>query len=140
MSARILWGAMLLGQLIFLGVVLFQIQAASSGGLADLRNILFVVEWAMLAMILPAGFLVRAIVFRKGTRDGVLAPAAYLTGTTMLLACCAGVAFFSLVSVLVTKELWPMILPGGVAMLIHVALFPTGRQMEPPVFSDSRSA
>jgi hypothetical protein len=78
------------------------------------------------------------IIFRKGTRDGVLAPAAYASGTIVFLACCEAAAFFALVATMLTKELWPMILPGGIAMLAHVAMFPTGREMEPPVFPDLR--
>src|SRR4051812_37517274 len=88
MVLRIIWFALLMGQLMFLGVIAFVVWKQPQAAGAPARNerflqTLFYIGVGMLVTMLPVGWLLRANLFRLGRQrtgtSSVPAPA-YATG------------------------------------------------------------
>ncbi len=88
LSLRIIWGAMLAGQVIFLAVVIvLQRHGLRVPEGAELIDPLFYINLVVLAVSLPAGVLVRGALLRQGTGpDGAVSVPAYAGGTVVLLS------------------------------------------------------
>jgi hypothetical protein len=128
MVLRIIWGAMLLGLLTFLGVVLV-IGPKMSGIDGRTSQLYLYIAVAMLAALVPAAFVVRSAVYRKNRTDAGVAPAAYVTGNIIFWAMCEGVAFFALVAGLLNRGRGPHLLVAAIAIAMIVVNFPTGAPM-----------
>lgn len=135
--ARILWAAMLMGQLIFLGVVSLIISQpqppTSNPPDPAVWRIVFIVSVAMLLVLIPIGYFVRAQVYKRAWRDDVVAPGGYLAGNLILWACCEGIGFFGLVNTLMSRSFWPALVPTAVALAVMAINYPHGKPMQPAV-------
>ena len=128
MVLRIIWGAMLMGLLVFLIVVLT--VGRNMPPLDPKTSQLFLyIAVAMLAALVPTAFVVRAAIYRKDTSDAGVAPAAYATGNIVFWAMCEGVAFFGLVSGMLNGGRGPHLFVAAVAIAAIVVNFPTGGSM-----------
>jgi hypothetical protein len=120
----IMWAALLLGQLAFMGIetlILSQGQLLATEPLP----MLIIVNLVMLLTIVPAVFFVRRVVHRRARRpDGTMAAGSYGTGNLIFWAGCDGVSFFGLMIVLINRSFWPSILIVAVAMLCQVLTCP----------------
>jgi hypothetical protein len=128
---RILWAALLLGECMFLGIIVGVILPQQPKPIHP-QPICVWVSLAMLLIVAPVTFAIRAMIFRRSRASGALSPTAYSTGNIIFWAGCDGVAFFGLVAVMVNGSMWPTILNVAAAMALQVITFPTlGKLAEP---------
>lgn len=124
MVLRIIWAALLMGQVLFLGVVLMlRSQGSASPSDAGMLKLLFFVEIALAALTIPVAFFVRRMVM------GLARPIPmqkYFTGTIIFLAMLEGVSLFGLVVLLLGAPLQTGLIVPAVAMVLQVISFPTG--------------
>ena len=125
---RIIWAALLMGQVIFLVIVL-TIGPRFSEPDPELMQILLYVLMAMLVAMVPIAYIVRGVIYNKGRRDGIVQPPAYATGNILFLAMCEGVGFAGLTFALLNRGGGPHLIVALVAMAVQVVNFPTGRAM-----------
>jgi len=130
-TIRIIWAALLMGQLLFFLVIAFVLwpQGRKSGDPQFLR-LLFFAECAMLLTAVPIGFVLRSQTFHKGRDEsGNVRPAAYVTGNIILWATCEGASFFGLVGALLNNGPWPHLIITIIAVTVQLMTFPTGAPM-----------
>ncbi len=89
-------------------------------------KVLFVVCLAMLVVMVPAGYGVRALIYGKRRPDGTIPVARYSSGNIILWALCEAVAFFALVCVMLDGKMSPFLWLALIAMANQAANFPTG--------------
>src|SRR5262245_37191716 len=79
LTLRIIWGALLLGQVGYLFTVMLNGGAmpVPDGGLMTLLLYMLI---GLLAVIIPAAYFIRGFIYRAGTKDGLIQPGAYFTG------------------------------------------------------------
>jgi hypothetical protein len=135
MTLRIIWLALILGQLAFMAVVILVILPNQHGDVHP-QPLLVWVNVAMCASIVPVTFVIRTMIFRKGTVDGpnggVRAPA-YAIGNIIFWAGCEGVSMFALVVAIVNGSLWPTDVIVAVSLALQALTFPVaGRLYVPP--------
>src|SRR2546430_1670369 len=108
MTTRVVWFSLLMGQLMFLGVVLFlrqQPQARPDD--PGQGRLMFYVSVGMLACCVPAGWFIRAGIFRAARNRGGLTASAYFTGNVILWAACEAPSFLGLINILQHHALMP---------------------------------
>jgi hypothetical protein len=128
-TLRIIWAALLLGQLTFLGIVVWLIRqpGARAPVSPDLRRTLFILCAAWLVMAVPVGYFIRLKMFEKDRRpDGSVAPASYASGNIIFWALCEGVSLFAIVGILLAREMAPFIYITLIAVAVQAINFPTG--------------
>ena len=126
-ALRIIWFALIMGQVVFAAVVLTML---AHPGQKPLPPVFLYVDVVMLATMIPIAFVVRAILYRNGrTSSGTVAPAAYATGNIIFWAMCEGSAFFSLVCTMLNGGPGTPLLLAGIALAVQIANFPTGRPL-----------
>jgi hypothetical protein len=132
-SLRIIWGAMLMGQLMFLGVIFAVFHPAWTAPPASGNqppDMLFYCSVGLLVMCVIGAFAIRAVVFNANRDEqGLIKPQGYVTGTIIYMAMLEGAAFFGLVNVILHKALWPHILVAGIAIALQLIAFPTGNNV-----------
>lgn len=128
--ARILWAAMLLGELAFLVVILVLQRSQDLPTSPETGQLLFYISAAQLLTIVPVGFVIRNSIFQKARTRGLIAPAQYLTGNVVLWALCEATAFVGLLSVMLSANLLPNLFVPALAMLTQLLTFPTGEQLQ----------
>ena len=66
---RVIWGALILGQVMFMGVESFILRQPQKGArppiTADMLMIFVIVNAVMLATVIPAMFFMRSMIFRR---------------------------------------------------------------------------
>ena len=128
-TLRIIWAALLMGQVVFLVIVMWLIrQPADRPAIdADLRRTLLIICAAWLVMALPIGYFIRMKAYEKGrTPDGAVAPSSYATGNIVLFALCEGASLFAIVGILLTRHIAPFSYITLVAIAVQAVNFPTG--------------
>jgi hypothetical protein len=130
MTIRIIWFAMLMGELMFLGIVAFVILP--NHGPPQLQPILVWVNVIMLLTIVPATFAIRAATFRRTAINGAVPAGPFVTGNIIFWAGCEGVCFFAVVIAVMTGSLWPTILVAVIALSLQALTFPVGGRLYLP--------
>ena len=136
-TVRILWAALLMGQLIFLGVIVVVWETNPSFQPSpDVVKILFPIVIGMLLVGVPIGYVWRGQVYKRYWQDNVVAPQGYVGGNLFLLALCEGISLFGLATTMLNGSLWPTVVPSVIAMAVQVVNWPNGQAMVPvdPVF------
>ena len=128
LTLRIIWAALLMGQLVFLVIVL-AIGPGMSGPDPDIMRMLFYVLVAILVTIIPVAHLIRGVIYNKGRQDGTVSPAAYATGSILFLAMCEGVGMAGLVFALLNGGRGPHLIVALIAIAVQAINFPTGGPM-----------
>jgi hypothetical protein len=135
-TLRIIWAALLMGQLMFLGVimlVLWKRDPAAPRPDQRMLDILFYVSVALLLTAVPVGWFLRGHIFRaareRDGRSGVPGPA-YVTGNIVFWAMCEGVSFLGLVGAMLNNGPWPHLVVPIIAMAVQAITFPTGAAMD----------
>jgi hypothetical protein len=124
---RIIWFALLLGQVMFLIVAT---TFAASPDQRDEGLVLFYVAVGMLVVLTPIAFLVRGQIYARGRGpDGRVAGGAYATGNIIFWAMFEGVGMLSIVGALLNGGRGPHLFVTAAALAMHVVNFPTGRPM-----------
>ena len=128
-TLRIIWAALLLGQLVFLVIVMWLIrQPADRATITpELRRTLFIIAAAWLVMAVPLGYFIRLKTYEKGRgSDGAVAPGSYATGNIILFALCEGVSLLAIVGILLSRQVTPFVYITLLAVAVQAVNFPTG--------------
>jgi F0F1-type ATP synthase membrane subunit c/vacuolar-type H+-ATPase subunit K len=135
MTLRIIWAALLIGQVIFFLAIAFVLwpQGQRTTNEQFLQT-LFYVACAMLLTVVPVTFFIRSVTFRNGRDErGNVRPPAYATGNIIFWAGCEGVSFFGLVGALLNHGPWPHLVVSVIAVAAQILAFPTGAPMRQPL-------
>jgi hypothetical protein len=126
----VIWGALLLGQLAFMGIAAVILSQNKQPPPAP-QMVLLYLGVAMLAVVVTGAFFIRAFIFKRGLteKDGV-GPGAFVTGNIIFWAACEAVTFFALVGVLVNRSFWPTMTVAAVSMACQIAAFPRKSTLE----------
>ena len=128
-TVRIIWAALLMGQVVFLVIVMWLIRQPAERPPVDpnVRRTLLIICAAWLATAVPIGYFIRLKAYEKGRGpDGAVAPGSYATGNIILLALCEGVSLFAIVGILLSRQVMPFIYPTVLAIAVQALNFPTG--------------
>jgi F0F1-type ATP synthase membrane subunit c/vacuolar-type H+-ATPase subunit K len=132
MVLRIIWASLLMGQLIFLGVIVLALWPHATP-IAD-EQILkteFLIALIMLASAIPIGLVIRHFTFSKGRHpDGSVDQNSYSTGNIILWAMCEGCSFFGLVLMLQSVRGLPYAIVPAIAIGVQAITFPTGGPLQ----------
>lgn len=132
LSARIIWGAMLMSQLIFMGVVLSLTGTHEPMANEDVQ--LFYIIASMMAVgSIGAGLFVRMQIYKKHWENDCVTPAGYLSGTLIAMACIEGPSLFSMVVILLHGVIGINIVLPAILLGIFIVNFPNGRPMQSSV-------
>jgi F0F1-type ATP synthase membrane subunit c/vacuolar-type H+-ATPase subunit K len=124
MAQRIIWAALILGQLAFAVVVALLLQRP--GKPPPPEPILSILCFVFLIEI-PIGLIARQVIFARGRRsNGRLTPGVYGTGNIIFWAMCEGASFFALVVVLINHSFWPTIVVPAIALCFQAVTIPMG--------------
>ena len=134
-TLRIIWAALLLGQLTYLGVSLFvagsmQQQEASSA------QVLWYVTIGGLIVLLPTAYMLRLTVYSRGRKDDAITPQAYATGNILFWAMCEGVAMLAITTSMLNRHQGAYLMVAMIAFAVQVVNYPTGKLMHPPGAGD----
>ncbi len=121
-NMRIIWFALLMGQLMFLLILVLLILPRQLN--VHPQPILSTVAFILTAAVIPAAFVARMMIFRRRHSDGRLAPATYFTGSIIFWAGCEGVTFFALIVAMINGNLWPTIIVVAIALALFALTFP----------------
>lgn len=121
MMARVIWAALLMGQLVFAAVTWTMVNQSPPAEPADTR-VLFYVALACLALILPVAILLR---FRLlGSNTSPIPVPKYMTANTIFLAICEGQTFLLLAFALTSRQIMPFFPLAGLPLAVFLAGFP----------------
>jgi len=132
MTARIIWGAMLMGQIMFLAIIVLVLwpNARPEQRMGDdVLRTMFYVGVGMLVSGVFVGYLLRSKIAVPGP-DGLIDGGRYFTGNILLWAIMEGVSMFGLVMMLLDQKPWPFLGIVIVAMAVQAINFPTGNAMK----------
>ena len=121
---RIIWAALLMGQVLFLGITLMlRSQGSAPPADATMLQMLFFVEIAFAAMTIPVAFFIRRIVTGS---DRPIPIGKYFSGTLVFLAILEGVSLFGIVVILLGQPLETGLIVPGLSMALQALNFPKG--------------
>ena len=129
--ARILWAALCMGVVFFGVVIVFLTQSAADEARTSTQGEcpFFYVACVIAVVAVIGGLIVRRLIFKSATSEGVVNPQGYMTGNIIAWAACEGAAFAGIIFCLVDGKLMPTILPPVVPFAVLLLLWPTGRAM-----------
>jgi len=130
---RLLWGAMLMGQVAFLVVLVVLILQGMQGYVTDAgtaQNLLYISSGVMIFGAL-VGYFLRMQIYKAGWENDHVKPDAYFMGNLILFATLETVSLVALVSVLLVAQLIPFALPALVALILMAVNFPSSSPMRP---------
>ncbi len=132
LTLRILWASILIGLLVFLGVVLVvKAEPSRDADLKSMHDLLFYINCGMLFVGLFVGYTLRNQFYKRHWEGEVVTPQGYTNGNLVLWAIAEGCGFFSLTIVLISGTMTPYIWPAVGAAASIVINFPNGRIMFP---------
>lgn len=141
-TLRLIWAALLMGQLSFLVVIVVLWNGGfQARGFDDTVRMMFMLSIVFLAGTITLGYFIRMQIYKSGWQGQVVSPGSYFTGNLMLLAMLEGASLFALVVTLLNGSLWPTVLPAVAAMAVQVINFPNGQALAPaqPQFGQAGS-
>ena len=128
-KSRIIWGALLLGEVLFLGVIIFvRGREGFPTGPNEMTWILVYIAFGLAIIMIPIGSLMRRIIMRRPAGQPVQ-PQAYLTATIVFNALFEATALFGLVVTLLHHNFFPAIIPTAIAMYVQLRNYPHGYEM-----------
>ncbi len=127
MNLRIIWASLLMGQVVFLVIVMSLIRAPGTPLDAQTSRIILFVALGMLVMFVPVGYFLRAKTYAQGRQpDGTVTPQSYMTGNIILLAMCESASLLAIVHILLSRDISPGIFVSMLAIAVQAINFPTG--------------
>lgn len=130
LNTRIIWGALLMGQLAFMAFVIFYCLQNSDAKLEEARLIYAIGTGVCLVIVIMSSF-IRMQIYKQHWVENAVTPKGYVTGNIMSLGMIEGANMLSLVLIFLGGKLdatfaLPVALLGVFAMS-----FPNGKAMEP---------
>lgn len=129
-TTRIVWFALLMGQLLFAGVVLFSNSTHTTPPSGGMEVMTYIVV-GMFFLFVPTGYFLRMQIYKRHWQGDVVTHQGYYVGNLILWALCDGVALFGLVVTLVQREWGLAAVVSAAAMVVQLINFPTGAPMRP---------
>lgn len=129
LMTRIIWSAMMAGQLMFFAVVNFVILPQVHRDPSHQQPMLTWIAAGLTASIVPVSMLVRLTIFKKASVNGQVAIRSFVLGNIIFWANSEGAAFFSLIVAVVNGALWPTAMFAGGALALQAITFPTGSNL-----------
>ena len=128
MVARIIWGALLMGQFAFMGVVAFLLNGGFEANV-EVGQLVFYAAIAALLTGVPTGYVIRMQTYKKHWRENVITPQGYMAGNIILLAICEGASILGLIATLLSGAFGLPLAVCGLAMGVQIVNFPNGKPM-----------
>ena len=123
---RIIWGALILGELSFAGIVTMFLwpRRTAPPDLAAAQN-MTIVATVMMLVLLPLAFVIRRMVYRPGP-DGQITTRKYLIGNIIFYAICEIVAYTGLIAMLLHGGPGGAVIVPTVAVAMQIVNYPSG--------------
>jgi hypothetical protein len=122
MVVRIIWAAMLIGQIVFLGVILAIRQ--NSAEKPQTPPILGYISVVMALAAVPTAFILRKAAYGRPDQQGLIPVGKYSTGNILFLAMLEGTALLGLVAFFLGNTIG--IVASAGLMAVQLANFPCG--------------
>jgi hypothetical protein len=137
---RIIWSALIVGQVGFGAVVLYQVKIGQAGDQSQLVGQMLAIAIAVLIAAVGIGYFSRNQSYKKHWQGNAVTPPGFFQGNLILFAALEGASFITLIFVMTTGQVFPMILPAVASLGIQFANFPSGLPMQdsPPGFAKSQ--
>ena len=120
---RIIWGALLFGECLFLTVALLVIIPKQPKPNQP-QAILQWLSLGMAATIIPAVFMFRLLLLNKAREIGAVNTQTTSSANIIFWAGCEGVAFFGIVAAIINASAWPTFICPAAAILCQLGTFP----------------
>ncbi len=133
---RIVWFALIAGQLGFGFVAYLAAQQAHSAAQTQLSSQMLVIAFGVLIGAVGMGYFLRNQIYKRCWQTHAVTPQGFFMGNLLLFALLDGVSLLTFAFVMMSGQLFPMILPAAVSLAVQFANFPSGLPMEstPPDF------
>jgi hypothetical protein len=128
MTARVIWGAIVMSQILFAAVAVAVKGNMKPVMAADQVMMLHVLDAVLLAAQAGVGFIVWRAMARPG-EDGSVDGRKYLNGLVIFLAGCEAASLFGIVLVMLSGKLHPGMVVPAVAVVVQLFAFPRGRNV-----------
>ncbi|MCC6580630.1 MAG: hypothetical protein IT440_09320 [Phycisphaeraceae bacterium] len=126
---RMLWAALLSGQVIFLVVIVVLWILGKAPENAALSRSVFYVGGVLLVLASALGPMIRNQIYKANWRGDAVLPKGYITGNIVFLAMFEAASFVGLLAVMLSGRFsYPLAVP-VLALAVQVINFPTGRVM-----------
>lgn len=137
-ALRMIWGALLLGQLALAAVAVVVGVGGGSAG-AGVASVLRYAAVAALVVVTPLSLFIRNQVYKANWRENAITPRGYVKANLVMLSMLGGVAVTALAMMFVTGLDWLLLSVASVAAVVQAVNFPTGKPMRPaePVFDEA---
>lgn len=134
---RIIWFALIVGQLGFGVIVYLQARSGQAGDQSQLQGQMLAIATAILIGAIGLGYFARNQSYKKHWQANAVTPPGFFQGNLILFAALEFASFVTLVFVLLTGQLFPMILPAVASLAVQCVNYPSGLPMQstPPDFS-----
>jgi hypothetical protein len=121
----IIWAALIMGELMFLMVLVrFVLPSQQGKKIVPQENLVWIC-FAMCATSIPIGFFIRMMILGRAQREkGEITLAAYSTGNIIFWAACESVGYFALVVAMLNGTLWPTEVALAIAVGMQVLTCP----------------
>lgn len=129
--ARVIWGALVAGQVAFAVMVLVGLPETAELGDPSLYPELLYVSVAMLVVLTAAGYFGRMQVYKANWQGHAVTPRGYLMGNLLLFILLETVSIAALVAVVVTQKVMPTVVVAALSLLIQLVNFPVPGPMAP---------
>jgi hypothetical protein len=123
---RIIWAAIILGELAF-AVVTMVIPWGNPSLFSNPAEgrLMTEIAVAMMIVVLPAAFLARRVIRGPGNAADMTV-GRYLAGNIVFLVLCGGVAIFGIVAILIKGSVGEQVLVPALAVALQIVNYPTG--------------
>ena len=129
-NMRIMWFAMLMGQVLFAAVVIGLSLTSEPESFESVKIIYMVaVVWGLMSV--PISAFIRMQIYKKNWVENCVTPKGYASGMILSMAMIEGAALVSLVPILLHRTLGPTFALPVALIAVFAMNFPNGKAMEP---------
>lgn len=127
---RVIWFMLVLGQVGFGAVVVWVVQTGGGGDQGDLKHQMLAIGAGALIGAIVLGYFVRNQSYKQHWVGHAVTPAGFFQGNLVLLGLLEMASFLSLVFVMLSGVLFPVVLPAVASLAVQCANFPSGGPMQ----------
>ncbi len=131
--AWILWGVGLLIPMVFSFVVVLAVLSGVGNDSDRTASVWFVISGIWLGLSVPLAFWLRSYCFKSYWQGRVVEPRSYIKGMVWIWGSLVLGALLALLGVLLSGQLMPGLLVAGLALMLYLPFWPSGRAMTLPV-------
>lgn len=139
MSIRVIWIALLFGQSVFCAIIismLHQLAPHKPAFTPDQVGLIWKLALLGIVLAFALGHFIRSQIYKRNWQGHAVTFNGYFSANIVMWSLIQGVLFFSVIIMLLTGTVAPMIWPAIAATALFLATFPTGKPLQPrePVF------